>query len=94
MALRKQQLKFWELLEEETNHAELEGDGLVIQMDGIVHAGPALIKGDPNKQIGNGLLFCEFLERNPELIVVNSLELCKGLIKRRRELENRTEEAI
>ena len=52
----------------------MEGDGLVIQMDGNVHAGPALIKGDPNKQNGNGLLFCEFLERNPELIVVNSLE--------------------
>ena len=94
MALRKQQLKFWELLEAETNHAELEGDGLVIQMDGNVHAGPALIKGDPNKQYGKGLLFCEFLERNPELIVVNSLELCEGLITRKRELENRTLEAI
>ena len=60
MALRKPQLEIWELLEEEKNHAELEGDGLVIQMDGIVHAGPALIK-DPNKQNGNGLLFGEFL---------------------------------
>ena len=60
MALRKQQLKFWELLEEETNHAELEGDGLVIQMDGNVHVGPSLVKGDPNKQNGNGLFFSEF----------------------------------
>ena len=93
-ATKEKKDKFWEFLEEETNQAELEGDGLVIQMDGNVHAGPALIKGDPNNQNGNGLLFCEFLERNPELIVVNSLELCEGLITRKRELENRTEEAI
>ena len=49
-ATKEKKDKFWEFLEEETNHAELEGDGLVIQMDGNVHAGPALIKGDPNKQ--------------------------------------------
>ena len=63
-------------------------------MDGNVHVGPSLVKGDPNKQNGKGLLFCEFLERNPELIVVNLLELCEGLITRKRELENRTLEAI
>ena len=76
------------VLEEETNNAELEGDGLIIQMDGNLHAGSALIKDDPNKQNSNGLLFCEFLKRNPELIVVNSLDICEGLITRKRTLEN------
>ena len=86
--------KFWEFLETEVNDAEIEGDGLIIQMDGNLHAGSKLITNDPNKQNTNGRLFCEFLERNPQLIVVNTLNLCEGLITRRRELENRTEEAI
>ena len=86
--------KFWEFLEEEVNSAELEGDGLVIQMDGNLHAGENFIKNDPNKQNGNGRLFCEFLERNPELIVVNALDICEGVITRKREFENKTEEAV
>ena len=40
------------------------------------------------------MLFCEFLERNPQLIVVNTLDLCEGLITRKRVLENTKEEAI
>ena len=56
--------KFWEFLETEVNDAEMEGDGLIIQMDGNLHAGSKLIVNDPNKQNRNGLLFCEFLERN------------------------------
>ena len=86
--------KFWEFLETEVNDAEMEGDGLIIQMDGNLHAGSKLIVNDPNKQNRNGLLFCEFLERNPQLIVVNTLDLCEGLITRRREFENKTEKAV
>ena len=36
----------------------------------------------------------EFLERNKSLTVVNTLNLCQGIITRRRELETRTEEAF
>ena len=72
-ALKVQKEKFWEFIEEEINNTELEGDGVIIQMDGNLHAGPELIKGDPNNQNQNGKLFCEFLARNPQLIVVNSL---------------------
>ena len=93
-ALKEKKNKFWEFLEEEVNIAELEGDGLIIQMDGNLHAGTNLIQKDPNKQNNNGLLFCEFLERNPQLIVVNTLDLCEGLITRKRVLENTKEEAI
>ena len=66
----------------------------MIQMDGNLHAGPNLIKDDPNKQNQNGRFFCEFLSRNPQLIAVNALDLCDGLITRKREFENRTEEAV
>ena len=84
----------WEFLEEEANKAELEGLGLIIQMDGNLHAGPELIKNDPNPQNNNGKLYMEFLIRNPNLIVANSLSNCQGLITRQRKLENRTEKAI
>ena len=93
-ALKDLKDSFWEFIEEEVNNAEFEGDGFMIQMDGNLHAGPNLIKDDPNKQNQNGKMFCEFLDRNPQLIVVNSLELCDGLITRRRQVENRTEEAV
>ena len=39
-------------------------------------------------------MFLEFLENNPSLIVVNTLDLCTGLITRRRELISKTEEAV
>jgi hypothetical protein len=39
-------------------------------------------------------LFLEFLENNPSLIVVNTLDLCTGLITRRWELISETEEAV
>ena len=86
--------KFWEFLEDEANKAELEGLGLIIQMDGNLYAGPELIKNDPNPQNNNGKLFMEFLTRNPNLIVANILSNCQGLITRQRKLENRTEKAI
>ena len=86
--------KFWEFLEEEVISAELEEDGLIIQMDGNLHAGSSVVKNDPNKQNNNGRLFCEFLERHSELIVVNALDICEGLITRKRVLSSRTEEAV
>ena len=39
-------------------------------------------------------MFAEFLERNRNLIVANSLDTCEGLITRKRELKNKTEEAV
>ena len=68
--------------------------GLVIQIDANASLGPEIVKNDPNQQNSNGRLFAEFLERNPALIVVNNLNLCKGLIPRRRKTIKKTEEAI
>ena len=93
-AVIEKKQKFWEFIENEANQAELEGDGLIIQMDGNLHAGKDLIKGDPNKQNKNGKLFAEFLDRNKNLIVVNNLDTCEGLITRKREFKDKTEEAI
>ena len=63
-------------------------------MDGNLHAGPTLIRNDPNIQNQNGKLFCDFLSRNSQLIVANSLDVCEGMITRKRQFENKIEEAI
>ena len=85
---------FWEFLEKEMNDAEFEEEGLILQMDGNLHAGPNLIKHDPNKQNQNGKIFLEFLERNPQLTVVNTLNVCEGLITRSRKVEEKNEKAV
>ena len=79
--------KFWEFLEEEINQAHIENQGLLLQMDGNLHAGPQLLEKDPNPQNKNGKMFMNFLERNPNLIVVNTLDICQGLITRKRAIK-------
>ena len=64
--------KFWEFVENEINLAEIQGEGIIFQMDGNLHAGDGLVKMDPNVQNRNGKLFNEFLKRNPNLTVANS----------------------
>ena len=93
-ALKEKKTKFWNFLEEETSKAEFEGQGLIIQMDGNLHAGPKIVPKDPNCQNQNGKLFGDFVERNPFLLIGNNLDVCTGDITRKRVLESRTEQAI
>ena len=93
-ALKLKKEQFWEFMEDEAVKAELEEKGLIVQMDGNLHAGPEFIKNDPNPQNQNGKLFMQFLEINPFLFVANKLDICEGLITRQREVLNRTEKAI
>ena len=75
---------FWEFMEREVTNAIVAGAGFILQMDGNCHLGEEIIKNDPNIQNLNGKLFCEFLERNPHLTIINSLPLCEGTITRMR----------
>ena len=50
IAVKVKKDAFWEFLEEETIAADNENQGLIIQIDGNLHAGPKLTKTDPNKQ--------------------------------------------
>ena len=93
-APKEKKEKFWQFLQEEVLRADLEGNGLILQMDGNLHAGPGLVKNDPNPVNQNGKMFLEFLEQNPSLNVVNALDLCTGLITRRRELDSKTEKSV
>ena len=92
--LKAKKDKFWEFLENEVIKAELEGHGLIIQMDGNLHGGPKLIRNDPNQQNTNGKLFMQFLERNASLFVANYLDICQGVITRQQKLVERTEIAV
>lgn len=48
---------FWARLHTEVNNALEANCGIIVQMDGNLHAGDQLIKGDPNKINSNGRLF-------------------------------------
>ena len=93
-ASKEKKEKFWEYMEKEIVEAEKEEQGVIIQMDGNLHAGAELIKNDPNPQNRNGKLFLQFLQQNPTLTVVNSLSICDGVITRKREVEKRIEQAV
>ena len=83
-ATKEKKEKFWDFIEKEVTEAESLEQGIILQMDGNLHAGDELIKNDPNHQNMNGKLFMQFLQRNPSLTVVNSLTIVEGLITRQR----------
>ena len=86
--------KFWAKLSNEVENASLAECGFILQMDGNLKAGPEIIPGDPHPINVNGKMFKEFLLNNSHLTVVNSLDLCSGLITRRRQTIHRLEEAV
>ena len=85
---------FWKYLNDETQKAQQDGAGLVIQMDGNLWAGKKIVPKDPKNQNKNGKYFEEFLLKNPHLSVANALSLCEGGITRVRHTVNSTEETI
>ena len=92
-ALKEKKDKFWDFIENEVREAEQNGEGIIIEMDGNLHAGE-LVKNDPNPQNVNGKLFLQFLRRNGTLAVVNSMNICEGVITRQRQLESKLEQAV
>ena len=89
---RKQ--KFWNFLDNEVNNAFNCGSGVLIQMDSNSHLGKEVIENDVNDQNVNGRLFCEFLDRNPQLSLINSLPICEGKITRMRKTTRGVEMSI
>ena len=75
---------FWKYLEEEVETAKEHDFGLIIQIDSNSWAGDNIIPKDPNPQNSNGKLLQLFLQSNPALTVVNSLQNCEGSVTRYR----------
>ena len=48
-------------MENEVVEAEQNEEGIIIEMDGNLHARKDLVKSDPNPQNMNGKLFMQFL---------------------------------
>ena len=86
--------KFWNYLEIEVHTAQEEGIGLIIEIDSNAWAGETLIPGDPNKQNNNGKHLSQFLERNKNITLVNTLPLCHGTITRKRKTHCLDEKSI
>ena len=93
-APKEKKIIFWDFIEEEIRQAENENQGVIFQMDGNLHAGENFIKNDPNPQNQNGGLFLQFLQRNTSLVVVNSEDICEGVITRQRKVQFRVEKAV
>ena len=87
--LRKE--KFWKYINTEVESASKCGAAFILQMDGNLWAGENVIPSDPRPQNANGKLFEQFLLKNPHLIVVNALSLCKGNVTRIKHTKNGTQ---
>ena len=85
---------FWAKLQTEVDNAFDAGAETIIQMDGNLHCGDNIIKGDPNTMNANGKMFAQFLQNNCSLFLLNSSKKCEGLITRKRVKGNKTEQAI
>ena len=85
---------FWSRLQKEVTEA-IEADvGIIIQMDGNLHCGSDIVKGDPNIINTNGKYFAAFLANNPSIFVLNGTEKCEGTITRQRIKGDKKEEAV
>ena len=62
-------------------------------MDANAKLGDTIIKEDPNKMTRNGKLLMDVIKRQ-NLVITNSLELCKGTITRERIFENKVEQLV
>ena len=85
---------FWTYLDEEVREAENAGSGFLLHFDGNLWAGSEIIPGDVRPQNKNGRLFQQFLERNKNLTVVNSLPLCQESITRSRKNKDQIEQRV
>ena len=85
---------FWSRLSAEIEEAIDNEKAIILQMDGNLWAGPEVIKNDPHQCNANGQLLKDFLKMFPQLCVVNNLDMCEGIITRRRQTIKKLEESI
>ena len=90
----EKKINFWAKLSNEVENAAHSEAGFILQMDGNLRAGQEIIPGDPHQMNNNGKLFKEFLSNHSHLTVVNSLDICSGLITRSRKTKHRVEESV
>ena len=85
-------LGFWQEIEGEVIRAKDENCYILIQMDANAKVGKNIIKEDQHSISSNGRIMLDFIERQC-LIISNSMDICKGVVTREREFENRVEKS-
>ena len=85
---------FWDRLESEVREADSSNIGIMIQMDGNLHAGCDMIRNDPNPINSNEKLFMNFLNNNSFLNLLNGTDKCDGSITRSRLQGKKLEQAV
>ena len=85
--------EFYSQLEQQIVDSESSGCGTIIELDSNAKLGNENINGDPHMISENGKILRDITERR-NLVVVNSLSKCDGIITRRRETSNSLEESV
>ena len=86
-------LGFYQKLEEEIVQAINSNCFVMMECDANAKLGYEVIKNDPNPQSKNGSLLMSLVQRN-NLVVVNSTDLCSGLITRHKVTKTKEEKAV
>ena len=86
-------LDFYVKLEEEIQLAKDNNCYILIEMDANAKLGYGVIKNDPNPQSKSGSLLWALVQRN-NLVVVNSTDVCSGVITRHRVTKTNVEKAV
>ena len=84
---------FWQEIEIAIESAKEENCFVILQMDANAKLGKHIIPGDPNEMSENGKILNELVKRQ-NLTVLNSLELCQGVITRQRVTQSVSEKAV
>ena len=85
-------LGFWQDFEGEVIKAKDDGCFILIEMDANAKVGRDIITGDNHIMSSNGKLLLDVIDRQ-DLVIANSLDICKGVVTRVREFENRAEKS-
>ena len=89
----QQRIPFFLALEEEIVKAELAGKSILIELDANSKLGYDIIPGDKHCQSENGKLLSGIIARHG-LVLGNNMEVCKGLVTRKRITKKSVEESI
>lgn len=84
---------FWQELEKEIIDAYENNCMIVVEMDANAKLGMEHIKNDPNVTSPNGKLLLEMINRQ-NLVVTNSMDICEGVITRKRITKDSTETSV
>ena len=89
---KQQLLNFWHEIKKEVISAKDNECMMIIEMDANAKVGREVIANDPHNQTNNGKILVDMVSRN-NLVIVNALDICKGVITRERIFEHKIEKS-